>query len=63
MRHGIYLRTPRLVRVSRSRQPWRLEFGYTAIYCDSISEAREIASRLRWRLRTGMRPAFAGYRV
>jgi len=53
---------PKLIRSRRDAfAQWRLDWGWMAIYCCCISEARRIAQRIRWRARTGMVPAFDGY--
>ena len=48
-------RTPKLIRSHGDRfARWRLDWGWTAIYCCCITEARRIAERIRWRVRTGL---------
>ena len=41
---------------------WYLDWGWMAIYCYTIAEAKRVAERIRWRVRTGARPTFTGYR-
>ena len=53
---------PKLVRSNGDAfARWRLDWGWMAIYCCTIAEAKRIAERIRWRSRTGMIPLFAGY--
>jgi len=56
------MRTPKLMRTNCDAfAQWRLDWGWMAIYCCCITEAKRIAERIRWCVRTGMRPTFDGY--
>jgi len=53
---------PKLMRGGSDKfAQWRLDWGWTAIYCCSLTEAKRIRERIRWRDRTGMVPTFDGY--